>query len=276
MTQELPQLAFLPVNSLLLHEQYDEQRILSLIHRIRASNVFRNPPIVYPLQDGRLRYMVLDGANRTMALHKMGYLHALVQIVQPNDSGLGLHNWNHVVWELNQKRFLTGLSSISGIELMPVKPTEFKRNHPGMCVTIHTTDSGVYRLCSHGEDLKTRVSHLNAIVESYRVRARIDRTKLNDMSPLIPIYPQLCGLVIFPKFTINDLLVLAADGYLLPTGITRFIISPRALHLNYPLGELASSESLDTKNEKLQRWLMDQIARKHVRYYAESTFLFNE
>jgi hypothetical protein len=96
------------------------------------------------------------------------------------------------------------------------------------------------------------------------------------MSPLIPIYPQLCGLVIFPKFTINDLLVLAADGYLLPTGITRFIISPRALHLNYPLGELASSESLDTKNEKLQRWLMDQIARKHVRYYAESTFLFNE
>ena len=82
---EFPQLAFLPVHNLLIHERHDNQRTRPLVLRIRASGVWRNPPIVTPLQDGSPRYMVLDGANRITALRQMDFPHALVQIVEPDD-----------------------------------------------------------------------------------------------------------------------------------------------------------------------------------------------
>jgi len=53
-------------------------------------------------------------------------------------------------------------------------------------------------------------------------------------------------------------------------------VSPRALHLNYPLEELAADRPLEEKNEALQRWIQERIARKGVRYYAEATVLFDE
>jgi hypothetical protein len=86
----------------------------------------------------------------------------------------------------------------------------------------------------------------------------------------------LSGLVIFPHFEVEEVLKLASAGYLLPTGITRFTVSPRALHVNYPLEELASDKPIEEKNRELQDWIQKKIARKGVRYYAEATFLFDE
>jgi hypothetical protein len=82
--------------------------------------------------------------------------------------------------------------------------------------------------------------------------------------------------VVFPNFKIDDILKLAGAGYLLPTGITRFTVSPRALHVNYPLFELASSKPLAEKNADLQEWIQKRMAQKGVRYYAEATFLYDE
>src|SRR5512141_2432247 len=109
MLDHLPTLAFLPVESLVIHEWHDDQRTPPLIARLRASGVFRNPPVVAPLSDGTGRYMVLDGANRTTALRSMGFPHALVQIIEPDDPGLSLENWNHLVWGLDPAEFLSGL-----------------------------------------------------------------------------------------------------------------------------------------------------------------------
>jgi len=63
---------------------------------------------------------------------------------------------------------------------------------------------------------------------------------------------------------------------LLPAGSTRFTISPRALHVNYPLEELAAEKSLEEKDNKLQEWLQKKLETKSVRYYEEPTYLFNE
>jgi hypothetical protein len=83
-------------------------------------------------------------------------------------------------------------------------------------------------------------------------------------------------LVIFPRFRVRDILDLAGAGYLLPTGITRFTVAPRALHLNYPLKELAANKTLEEKNSELRTWIQERIASKGIRYYAEPTFLFDE
>jgi hypothetical protein len=53
-------------------------------------------------------------------------------------------------------------------------------------------------------------------------------------------------------------------------------MSPRALRVNYPLEELSANKSLEDKNAALDRWVNERVARKGVRFYAESTVLFDE
>lgn len=279
MQATLPRLEFLPVNALLIHEKHDDQRTRPLILRFRASNVFRNPPIVSPLLDGTGRYMVLDGANRTTALQEMGYPHVLAQVVEPHDPGLQLQTWNHVIWEYNPERFLDRLATIPGVEMLPLldpNPPPASLQEGEALVIIQSSLGQAFHLVAKNSDLFERVSKLNAIANSYRDRARLDRTNVRDIRFFEHIYPQLCGLVIFPVFEVDDLLKLVGAGHLLPAGITRFMIAPRALHLNYPLEALAADRSIEDKNNELRLWLQERIAQKGVRYYAEPTFLFDE
>jgi L-serine kinase (ATP) / ParB family transcriptional regulator, heme-responsive regulator len=278
MLDHLPHLTFLPVDKLLIHERHDAQRTRPLVTRIRASGIFRNPPIVSPLLDGSERCMVLDGANRVTALKEMRYPHALVQVVEPEDPGLNLQHWNHVVWELNPARFLIGLRETPRLQLMPVHDDEAEPSLEGDCglALIKTCKGHTYMVCTDAACLEDRVDRLHAIVDSYIHRARLDRTSVHTVEELENIYPQFSGLVIFPHFQVHDLLGLAGQGYLLPAGITRFTIAPRALHVNYPLHKLAEDKPVEEKNEELRRWLQDRLAHKGVRFYAEPTVLFDE
>jgi hypothetical protein len=278
MQTELPTLTFLPLETIIIHERHDDQRSRPLITRMRSSGVFRNPPIVSPLQDGSGRHMVLDGANRTVALQEMGFQHALVQVVQPDHPGLTLQNWNHVIWELSPVRFLSGIHDLPGIRMAPEKDPNAQPDLFSDCglALVRSCNGRNYNLCTDAEDIETRVEQLNEIVDSYKDRARLDRTNSRDVNLLGQIYPQFSGLVIFPNFKIEDVMQLASKGYLLPSGLTRFTISPRALHLNYPLEELASDAPLEVKNQRLNTWLQERLEHKRVRFYAESTFLFDE
>jgi len=276
MLEHMPHLAFVPVDKLIIHEWHDDQRTPPLIERILTSRVLRNPPIVSPLDDGSGRYMVLDGANRTTALQKMDYPHALVQVVNSDDPGLKLMNWNHVVWGLAPQAFLEGLQGIQNARLIPGKSD--RANLRGDCdlAIVQVPHGERYSICTDSKDLTQRVSLLNAVVESYVKRASLDRTSDWSVVRLIAAYKDLSGLVIFPRFDILQVLSLAGQGCLLPPGITRFQVSPRALHLNYPLEALAADEPLEEKNAALQSWLKERIERKGVRYYSEATFLFDE
>ncbi len=90
---------------------------MPLAARIRASELFSNPPIVAPLNDGTHRYMVLDGANRITALRQLDYPHVIAQIVNPDDPGVSLQSWNHVVWELDHQRLTESIRLIPGLRL---------------------------------------------------------------------------------------------------------------------------------------------------------------
>jgi hypothetical protein len=276
MIKNLPHLEFLPVEKMVIHEWHDDQRTPPLVERLRASGVFRNPPIVAPLLDGSDRSMVLDGANRTTALRQMGFPHVLAQVVHPRDSGLTLLNWNHVVWGLDPAEFRAGVEMIEDIELV-----QAERGRPdlwGDCglAMVQLPRGDLFTVCTSAGELVRRVELLNRLVDSYKDRASLDRTSEWSVVRLKAVYPDLSGLVIFPRFDIDHVLQLAGAGCLLPTGITRFTVSPRALHLNYPLSELQADKPLEEKNAALQAWLQERIARKGVRYYAEATYLFDE
>jgi L-serine kinase (ATP) / ParB family transcriptional regulator, heme-responsive regulator len=277
MIPELPDLKFLKIDSVIIHEWHDEQRTPPLIEKIREGGLFRNPPIVTPLQDDSGRYMVLDGANRVTALRSMGFPDVLVQVVEPKHPGLRLENWNHVLWEMDSKVLLSDIRSIQDVNPV-VMEEQGQPNIMDDCglALVQVPRGKKFTLCTDAEELVVKVALLNAIVDCYKDRCKLDRTMARDIYELEDVYPDLSGLIIFPQFKIQDVLVLAGQGYLLPTGITRFTVSPRALHVNYPLYELAADKPLEEKNEALQRWVQKRINKKGVRYYAEPTFLYDE
>ncbi len=277
-TPELPHLEIIPLDSLLVHEWHDDQRTPPLMARIAASGIFRHPPIVTPTLDDTQRYVVLDGANRIAALQRIGLPHILVQIVQPNDPGLRLRTWNHILLGLQPRHLIDQLRSLPNLDLVSSEDKDItlpKRHEIGVAL-IQTIDEKVVALSTPAIDLTERIAALNTVVNCYKHTARLDRTTLNEVRQLTPLYPNLCGLVIFPKFNIQDLLQLASQGCLLPTGITRTTISPRALSINLPLDMLINPKPLHEKNTDLHNLIQNRLAQGRVVFYAEPTWMFDE
>ena len=86
----------------------------------------------------------------------------------------------------------------------------------------------------------------------------------------------MAGLVIFPQYDPSEVIELSRDGELLPAGLTRHLIQGRALRINYPLSDLRSDDPLEAKNARLLTWLDHKLSTKEVRFYGETTFLFDE
>ncbi len=274
--ESIPHLEILPVTSLLEHEWHDDQRTDPLIVRIEESGVWRNPPIVAPLQDGSQRYMVLDGANRVAALKKLNFADALVQVVHPDDPGLKLYNWNHLIRGIEPSQFVENIEQLQDVYLVSGEDDRPNLRKECGITVIQVARGDLYTVCTQVKDLEGRVKLLNAIVDLYKDKASLDRTNEWSVVRLNAVYPDLCALVIFPRFDVKDILILAGNGCMLPTGITRFMVSPRVLHLNYPLEAMKANLPLEEKNALLQEFIHRRLGEKGVRYYAEATYLFDE
>lgn len=278
MIRNLPLLAILRVDKLLLHEEHDKQRTLPLVDKVRKSGLLRNPPIITPLMDRTGRYMVLDGAHRTLSFQMLEIPHILAQVVDPDDPGLQLNPWNHVIWEMRAEELLDSLQDIPNLELVhrDLNRAQREMTDKKALAIVRLPSGETFAAHPPSADLGTRVHLLHAIVNQYQDRGKMDRTNLIDMEKLNELYTELTGLVMMPAFRIEDILYLVGEGTMLPPGSTRFTIAPRALHVNYPLEKLSAPKSLEEKDAWLQEWLQEKIENKSVRYYEEPTFLFDE
>lgn len=276
MIQNLPNLRILPLESLVLHEDHDNQRTLPLVEKLRAAGIIRNPPIVMPLTDGSNRYMVLDGANRVTSLQEMEFPHIVAQVVEASNPNVNLQTWNHVIWGMSTKTLMSELRKVKGLEVIKINTSKSLDAPKYVPVQIRLPDGKVYLLTESPSDLPAHIGTLHKIVNAYKTRASLDRTSQTLIDSFKPIYPDLTALVIFPSFKIKTVLKLAAQQIVLPTGITRFTVSPRALHLNYPLHELSSGKSVEYKEAYLKKWIEERVKKKGVRLYSEATFLFDE
>ena len=276
-TPQLPTLQILPLSLMVLHENHDRQRTLPLVDKLRAQGILRNPPIVMPLADGSGRYMVLDGANRVTALEEMEFPHIVVQVVEHDDPNIRLETWNHVVWGMDSHDLLARIREVPGLKLMPVKAGSDKRKKLEDClpVEIQVADGHNYLTCTTKDGIRL-VAYLHGIVDSYKDKSFLDRTMQTDVGYFKEVYTDLTALFIYPRIDVEFVLELASQGHILPTGLTRFTVSPRALHLNYPLHELSSGKSLEYKTAYLSQWVQERVKHKNVRYYAEATFLYDE
>jgi hypothetical protein len=276
---EFPKLQILAVENLIACERRDDLLLQVTIQRIQASGVWPNPPLVTPSRDGSGSFIVLDGYHSLVALKEMGILHALVQVVEPGDPGLHLQSWKHLVTGFRTRQLLAGIRNITGLHVKRLRSTTRAENAmERTCgiAALQSSEGTCYLAHTENEDLISRVIFLNAVVDVYKQEGSITLTNIDDIKPVAETAPLTSHLVIFPTFHLDDLLRLAACKCPLPGGVSHVTISPRALHLNYPLDELASHQSLEGKNASLQQWIQTRISSRGVRYYAEATYLFDE
>lgn len=275
-----PDLRILPLKLLVEHEFNDVQRTIPLAQRLEAEGLLKNPPIVAPIGDGDPRFMVLDGANRTTALSSLGYPHVLAQVVKYEEPIVTLTTWHHLISGIEPDEFTQLLSSVDGVDLFPLDHLHARaalaRRECLMYIMRMDKKVFVARPKLPGLFVHEQNQLLNALVDTYKDRGKLHRAMTDSLEEAQHLYSDLAGVVVFPKYDAFEVLALARDGELLPAGLTRHLIQGRILRVNYPLSELKSKESLETKNARLQEWLQRKMSSKEVRFYGEMTFLFDE
>ncbi len=263
-----PDLRIVLTETLHPHEDHDSQRSRPLIERLANETVVINPPVVAPIGDGE--FLVLDGANRFHALSHLGYPHILVQVA-PYESGyVELKTWRHLVCDWQTHELVEHIKQLGDIQLL-------NGQHNSAIAHIIFQDNSIVALMSPIENTHERNAALRQVVNIYQQKATLQRTALAEPSDIWKLHPTAIAIVEFPHYQPADIIAAARYHAYLPPGISRHIIQGRALKINYPLAVLRDEAiSLDQKNEQLRLWVEQKLAKRQVRYYAESSYLFDE
>jgi hypothetical protein len=273
-----PDLRILPIGKLLPHELHEDQRSGPLIQKLQHDNVLKNPPIVTPAGPRDDRFVILDGANRVVALDVLGIGYVLVQVVPYELPHVRLETWYHLLTGLTVTEASILLNNLAGIEVTVSDIFHAQAALAARRVLAYyvLADNHVCTLSGGGLDIRERTHLLRTIVESYVNRTEYHRVVSGNLHELRRLYPELAMLVVFPHYEPVEIIDLALAGLRVPPGITRHAINGRALRVNYPLDDLAAPDPIEEKNEKLHQWLSDRFKQRRVRYYAEATYLFDE
>ena len=275
---DLPDLHILPTASLRPHEHHEDRRAEPLAESLRRDGVLRNPPVVLRLSGHDERYVVLDGANRTTAFKHLGLEYVLAQVVHPGDNQVGVETWNHAVLHMTEDELLGAIRDLGDVDLAVSDAEQAKADmfRGSALAYLSLRPDRVLAAAAAVPDLPRRVEGLNRLVHAYQTRGKVERTNAGSASELERAFPGAAGLVVFLAFSVQDVVEAVSLDLLLPAGLTRFIVSPRALRVNYPLEALAAPESREAKEQALAEWLRQQVVGRKVRYYAEATYLFDE
>ena len=285
----IPDLRLVSIEALILHEHADEKRVARLEARLRGDGYLKNPPIVAAIP-GTERYVVLDGANRTSAVRRAGYPHILVQVVNYKSGQVQLNTWNHLVTGRDPSTFLDEIRGVEGLVVEAASGNEARTRldaraiiayvvTPSPSGDVGSTVTSVNGPSSgSGHTAHTSTGLLNAMVDTYKSDPAvvIHRVNTYDLEGLSDYYNNVSGLIVFPPYTPDDILSLAGAGTKVPTGITRHVISPRALRVNIPVSLLSSDEPLEAKNAWWHEQTKRKLAANEIRLYQEATYLFDE
>jgi hypothetical protein len=272
----LPDLRVLPTPLLVPHEDVDERRVERLSQRILEEGILKNPPVVAAIPDSE-RYVVLDGANRTVAFQMVRIPHIIAQVVSYDDPGVVLDTWYHVVSGMAIETFETALAGVSNFILVNCSQDEARRAvSTGEAVAYVMNDQGARLVVWKPGEQNSNLHGLLNLVSIYKGKSDIIRASNDIWEIQQPCYPDITALVVFPRLKPDDILQAGKNGEKVPSGITRHIIHARALNINIPIGILMADWVLERKRKWLEDWWMERLAVNAIRYYAEPTFSFNE
>jgi hypothetical protein len=249
-----------------------------LTDAIASEGMLRNPPIVIALPTSAGQFLVLDGANRTHALQQLEIPYIVAQVVDPVTDTISVQTWNHAVIDGSSQDLIQQASLGSRISAEESKdPIDAaKLRDRSQLAGISDPDGRQWQIRCEGSSLTEHIGCLDHLVELYAGASRIERTNEDRADALSSLYPDLSYVVVFPEFVVADVVEVAAQGRLFPSGLTRFVISPRALRLNYPLQLLSEVAEIHVLQDRLRTWIDEMLENRSVRFYAEATFVFDE
>jgi hypothetical protein len=266
-----PDIQVVPIEQCLLHEETDDARVARLAARLSDDQVLRNPPVLGH-HDGVESLIVLDGATRVTASHRLGLPYVVAQVVDYDDDAIQLHTWSHVLSGLALDSLCAALAGEPALAARPCTPYEAENAlaHRETLAYLAGGDGRCFAL-GRGADMITRSAALRRLFAAYAGRAAISRVPPTNWAARLD-EQNASVAVVYPTYTKRDIVALAQAGAVLPAGITRHVIPGRALRINVPIDRLP----LEEKRAWLEGWLRERKAGHGVRYYAEPTFLFDE
>lgn len=258
----------------IVHEQVDPKRVERLGQRMRADGVLKNPAVVVEAGD---QYVVLDGVTRVAALRGLGIRDLLVQIVDYHAPNIQLYAWSHVIVGMSKDGLLEGIEDLEGIEVKAMD-LELARSALSLrsilCYLV--LRDGTVLGAKGGMNLEVQAALLNDIVGVYRGKAEVYRVTTDEIQHLLEEYSDLTAAVVFPSYSRGEIMRMSINRAKLPMGVTRHIISGRALGLNVDLVMLESDIPLEQKNIWLESLIRRKIKDSRVRFYQEPVFRFDE
>lgn len=259
-------------DSLVPHEAHDDARVEALATRLRAEKILRNPPIVTPVDD---HFVLLDGATRSEALRWIGYNHMVVQVVEANDD-LSLETWSHALSDAGFSSVVAAIDATEGLfteSATAATALDALLEQGGVCAVVEPGGDAVIVLAEHGVN---RFAAAERATRAYSSVSKVSRTLARDPEAVFAANTAATAVVVFPHFSVEQVLLAARSGHLLPAGVTRFIVPGRVLHLDVDLEWLASDNSIEEKNRELHEQLEGRQQRGEIRYYREPVYLLDE
>ena len=255
MIPALNDLRIAELEHLILHEAHDATRLARVREDIENEGVQRNPVIVAPYGD---LYLVLDGAHRVLAFRGLGCRFALVQIVGLPERA---ESWGHLLDATGLQEALRAVEEIEVLEALPEWGCLAEaRFYGGERLFVKARKEGLVPAVRALQRLQDAYPEGDALVR------RVDPGKPVELAVRE-------ALLLYRRFTPNELVEIVSKGEELPAGVTRFVAEERVLNVRYPLGRLAGGE-LAARNEELMEFVRRSWEGNRVRYYGEPVVLF--
>jgi hypothetical protein len=274
---DLPDLDVVSIGRLVLHEDSDPARVARIARALARDRTLVNPPVVGRTAAHR-RLVVLDGANRVSALERLRVRHALVQVVDYDAPSIRLGQWHHLLVRFDPQELLPGLVRIPGAKLhyLGKGPREDRPVRGGSAAIVRVVGAGAWSLrpLPGGRSVPDILRDVTGI---YRARTPIYRIADEALDSAARQFADVTAVVLFPRFTKREIVHLSLRRReKLPTGITKHRIPQRALRVYFPLSVLRSPRPLRAKRSFLRKFVAARVRDRKVRYYPESTVLFDE
>lgn len=270
-----PLLRIVPIEQIRFHEAPETERAARLVERLAEDRHILNPPIVAPLQQAA-GYLLIDGANRISAMRLLGYNCVPVQIINYDDAALRLGSWHHAVMRLSWQGWLEQLRGLDlGIEAVSVSEAEGALASREACVALLAADEKA-AIIPASKNLRADAHAITRLIDTYKKSHSFERVDQTNYLELKSFYPDLAALALFAPFEKNEVMQLVTDHLKLPTGLTRHSIPGRVLRMNIQLDVLRSDLSLADKNEWLETFVRMRQQERHIRFYPEPVFIFDD
>lgn len=277
--QPPPDLRIVPRTSIVVQEDYDDQRSILVAEGTEKKGKFQDPIIVTPLDESR--FLQLDGANRKRAIDILNLDWAVVQILNPYTLAT-LISWVHQTKiDLNNFKRLeeAGLvvteAKIISDELTSVARLHFCKDEQRTMLVSLNGDNGAVQ----------KAWGMKQVVDLYEhnpVRLPFQEPTEEDFGMAMAAKSNLDTFVQFPPFRHDEVLQIVRQGMKIPSGITRHLIGVdkegridfrapyRVLEVNFPLKKLIGGTQIE-----LQAELEERIKNAYVNDYIGLTRVYS-